>query len=83
MSDQWASRWGYEGDNETGTLTLRWTDEIGDHEVPIHPPSARLVPCEARWVTPARSDLICGRVAGHAGAHVSIEHWRSLGSVAE
>ena len=83
MSNSWATAWSVETDNEAGKQTLRWTDADGEHEAPVHPPGSGLVACEARTVTKARQDLICGRVTQHDGSHVSIEHLRRLGAVAE
>jgi len=78
----WATKWSVENDLGTGSLTVSWDDETGSHWAEIQPPGSGLVPCEARLVTEAGLDLICGRVETHEGAHVSIDHWRRLGSVA-
>jgi hypothetical protein len=81
MSDGWAATWSVSNDRQDG-LSVTWTDPAGEHTAKIFPPGAGLRPCEARTVTPARNDLLCGRVSGHDGCHVSIDQWRRLGSVA-
>lgn len=83
MSQEWATTWGVSLDNETGVHELHWTDDQGSHVSTIHPPGSGLTPCEARTVTKARHDLICGRVTEHDGCHVSTGNWRRLGSVAD
>ena len=82
MAEQWASRWSVRHDVDIAVLTLTWSDEDGEHISEIVPPTAGLKACEARFVTPARHDLLCGRVTGHTGSHVSIDRWRTQGAVA-
>lgn len=82
MPDCWAVTWSVTNDVEQG-LTVTWTDDAGEHTSTIHAPSAGLDACDARTITPALHDLMCGRRTGQDGCHVSIDHWRKLGSVAD
>lgn len=83
MSSRWAKTWRVELDTTRGTHELHWTDADGRHRASLAPPGSGLAQCDARTVTPARQDLLCGRISGHDGSHASIGPWRVLGAVAE
>jgi hypothetical protein len=81
--DCWAEKWGTHHDIVADILVLEWTDKDGSHSAAIHGPDPGRQSCVARFVTPALADVVCGRIAGHAGCHVSIGDLARTGAVAD